>query len=681
MKSYILHIGVVDKENHIHAVSFNSGVNVITGKSSTGKSALIEIFDYCFGSSDFTVPEGIITKYADIYFIVMKVKSTNLIIGRRGDENKAFVKEEFDNELVKDKNSFKSNYFDKDYFYSLDDFKKELRRYFDLEITDIDENLDGRIYKGKSPTPSVRSFTSFMLQHQNLIANKHAIFYRFDEKEKREQAIDHFKVFAGFADQQYFINKQELHELEKREKHLALQLPKKAEIKKQAILELKDALIDYHVNSGKQLDIGNIEDVIRTPRLAYDKIRSHEIEIIADSNAHAEIKHAAEQRKRKITADLRIAQQKLMDIRSSIKFASNYKQDAGQIPVPESAEVHVSKCPFCNVHHYNIENHANKLTDAIDWLNNELNQSQYMLESFREDERNAESRIEELKNQVQLETTKIENIESQINELATYKTQYELALKAKIKVETLLEKLLEKPEEEINSEIVKLRKDIAKIKNSLKEYNIEEKLTKAETAINTYMKTISKQLEFEESYKPINLEFSLSTFDLWNNAKDRKVFLRSMGSGANWLSCHVALFLALHRYFCELGDNCKVPSILFFDQPSQVYFPSILDNSDEFSAKEIAQKEVDAGSKRRTVDEDITAVTNLYVEFVRYCRETLEKTGIEPQIIITDHADKLDIDGDNTTTHFEELVKGRRWRTQGSGFIDLSKTDDAANKE
>lgn len=53
---------------------------------------------------------------------------------------------------------------------------------------------------------------SFMLQHQNLVANKHSLFYRFDEKEKRERVIDEFKIFAGLVDQQYYILSQELDE-------------------------------------------------------------------------------------------------------------------------------------------------------------------------------------------------------------------------------------------------------------------------------------------------------------------------------------------------------------------------------------------------------------------------------------------------------------------------------------
>jgi hypothetical protein len=71
--------------------------------------------------------------------------------------------------------------------------------------------LVAKAYRGnrKAPTPSIRSFSSFMLQHQNLVANKHALFYRFDEKEKRDQTIEHTKIFLGLVDQKFFHLSQE----------------------------------------------------------------------------------------------------------------------------------------------------------------------------------------------------------------------------------------------------------------------------------------------------------------------------------------------------------------------------------------------------------------------------------------------------------------------------------------
>jgi hypothetical protein len=56
------------KSIHVHSrdgrrrdLTFHrNGLNVITGRSSTGKSALSEIIEYCMGRSTFNVPEGAI---------------------------------------------------------------------------------------------------------------------------------------------------------------------------------------------------------------------------------------------------------------------------------------------------------------------------------------------------------------------------------------------------------------------------------------------------------------------------------------------------------------------------------------------------------------------------------------------------------------------------------------------
>ena len=203
MKTLIHEIGVLDKQGNRHPVNFKKGLNVVTGKSSTGKSALIEIFDYCFGSGENTIPKGVITKSAEIYYVALSVNEQNMVIARDPQiASKGFFRriEAFNSaDIVRD-------YFSSSYFRPLDDFKKHLRDLF-LDIDDVDESLAARAnrrFNQKAPTPSIRSFSSFMLQHQNLVANKHALFYRFDEKEKRDQAIEHTKIFLGLVDQKFF---------------------------------------------------------------------------------------------------------------------------------------------------------------------------------------------------------------------------------------------------------------------------------------------------------------------------------------------------------------------------------------------------------------------------------------------------------------------------------------------
>jgi hypothetical protein len=94
----------------------------------------------------------------------------------------------------------------------------------------------------------------------------------------------------------------------------------------------------------------------------------------------------------------------------------------------------------------------------------------------------------------------------------------------------------------------------------------------------------------------------------------------------------------------------------------------VIDHDANFDPEKLAQLEGE--SRTRPVDEDVRAVTNLYSELVRFCQETLKASGIEPQIIVTDHADHLVLDGG---IPFESLVQGRRWRAHG--FIQFNEME------
>ncbi len=670
MKAQILHIGVLEKNGRVHAVSFKEGVNVITGRSSTGKSALIEIVDYCFGSSDFTVPVGVITERAIVYFTVIIVNSSALVLARRSKDSKAFLKEELEPQRVQQVDTFDTGYFEEDDFIPLRDFLDELKRYFGVVITDIDEDLVAKSWRGKkAPTPSIRSFTSYMLQHQNLVANKHAIFYRFDQKEKREQAIDHLKIFLGFADQIYFMKAQELNKLEQEKRALERSSPSRLKQKENAKNKLKEALSEYEASSGQSLEI-DIDRAASAPKTLLKEIREKPIEIVSDSDAHVKLKEEAEQEKSRLVAELRRKQQELAAVESSIEFSRKYTEQSGKTIVPESAELYASVCPFCGVQKNDVEEQANELTEAITWLNSELSRSSYRMASFEEEKRRVQGEIDAIKPELKRCEQQINAAEQQIKNLAEGKKQYELSLRAKIRVENILSELADLKGKKTEEDVAELEKKIKELKAYLKvHYDVDRQLGNAEERIRELMAELSTRFNFEDSYTPIRLRFSLESFDLWHETdKGKQVFLRAMGSGANWLSCHLVLFLALQRYFCELGEVCSIPSILFFDQPSQVYFPSILDGETEFSAKELAKKDT-SRNKSRPVDEDVKAVTNLFTQLVKYCEETQEATDIMPQIIVTDHADHLELPGDIT---FDSLVR-KRWRQDGEGFINLSR--------
>lgn len=662
MKSHLKYIAVLDNQDKIHSVSFNTGVNVITGKSSTGKSAMIEIFDYCFGNSINTVPSGIITNSARLYFIVLSLKSTFLILARDPLNKKVFLKEE---NTLPELSKFRFKYFNSDFFIPMKDFREELGRCFGIDIKDTDVDLEDKKYRyqnAKSPRPSARHFTSFMLQHQNLVANKHSLFYRFDENQKREQTIDQFKIFSSFVSQDYFTKKQQLNELERELKKLETKQELITEQRKEKELGLNNLLIEYVAVTGKKLIEETSEVVLRNPAQHLENIKYLKVITELESNENAQQLDRLDQELNKISSEKREIEFELNNINASIRYAEEYKNGTEDTKVLSEASLHLSECPFCKTQNEELVAEANNLEKAINWLNTELSNSNTLLDSFLPEQKATELKIKAKNKEAHSIFNKAKQLRKIVDDLKKNKSIEEQGLKIKLKIETLLEDKINVNSSDLEIDINEKKGAINILNKELNsKYNPEKELKKAEQYINAAMNKIGRKLNFEDSYNPINLKFSLETFDIWHEKNGQKVFLRSMGSGANWLYCHLSLFTALHRYFCSLDDKCLIPPILFLDQPSQVYFPtSIMDEENEFNPEELKKKE----GKEKMVDEDILAVTNFYEQLVTFCKETLEETGIEPQIIITDHADKLKLDN----VDFNDLVEDRRWRTRG--FID-----------
>ena len=57
-------------------------VNIITGESETGKSAIIPIIDYCLGYDDFRVPEGIIRNTVAWYAVLYQIGHTQALVAK-----------------------------------------------------------------------------------------------------------------------------------------------------------------------------------------------------------------------------------------------------------------------------------------------------------------------------------------------------------------------------------------------------------------------------------------------------------------------------------------------------------------------------------------------------------------------------------------------------------------------
>lgn len=666
MKTLIYEIGVIDKQGIKHPVSFKKGLNVVTGKSSTGKSALIEIFDYCFGSGENTIPKGVITNRAAIYYVALSVNKQDIVIARDpAVATKAFFRriESFNsNDIVRD-------YFNSSYFRPLDEFKRHLRDFF-IDIDDVDESLAAkanRRFNAKAATPSIRSFSSFMLQHQNLVANKHALFYRFDEKEKRDQAIDHTKIFLGLVDQKYFHLSQEKERLSVDVRRLKSQKETNKRISENYKQSVGPVLSQLYALMGFKDEPLSLQQILRHPQDAKEQLDSIIVseKINHNSDAATQLYNQLKLARNQKTAELRKLQRQAASISKHIQEEERFVDNVKQVSSPKHVQISASVCPFCHTEKDELRESAEKLQRAIIKVSGNLAQARPMKAKF-------ESSLVELQRNIELFDMELTALNLQIKEmenteklLAEQKSLYESILMQKAKLFVFLDTLNMANDDELEKQIKALNKQLDDINKDLEQYGVKRGLENASAKVNKYMAEIGSHFEFESSYMPIKLHFSFETFDLYHlTPENEKIYLRSMGSGANWLYSHVTVFLALHKYFVELGDKCAIPSIIFFDQPTQVYFPNF--NRDNFESFE-KQKSQEAEQRKtlnvaQDIDEDIKAVENLFSQLSIYCNELELNYGFSPQIIVTDHADNLTL---SNRVSFESLVNGNRWRMRG----------------
>ena len=442
MRSSIKFLGIIDNAGKQHVVEFYDGVNVITGRSSTGKSAIIEIFDYCFGKKENTIPHGVITENAQIYFCVMNINDDYIVLARNQNPKIAFIRDESSLPTL---DRITLDYFSSDYFLPIDTFLNSLDNHFNLKVTDTDEDLDARQYRkynAKAPRASVRHFVSFMLQHQNLVANKHALFYRFDEKEKREQTIDQFKIFLGFVDQEYYLKKQELADTERELKKLRIQEETHTNNQQNVKEKLTDLLHQYEYITGVKIPIENVNQIITDPMNSFDKINS--LDVIIGDNEDAYSKKYEEYKEDLNELDEKIHSKvlELQQIKTSIKNGEKYTKSLDSINTIESANIYNSICPFCKSENNNILAEVNSLKSAINWLNDELIKTPVLTNTFFIKEKEIKAEINELKKKYKKNEMLIQEMENSIKEIKEQKSRYEQGLKVKIKIETLIQENL-----------------------------------------------------------------------------------------------------------------------------------------------------------------------------------------------------------------------------------------------
>lgn len=636
MKSYIKDIVIFNKNGEKRVVPLEQGVNIITGESKTGKSALVEIIDYCLCSTRCTIPKGKITEFAYLYSLVMAIGDNTYVIARYtwNDGGKMhFIKEKEDFELEK----LELSYFMEKSQLLCKDVKDEIEYALGLLITNMAKDAE---QQGKKA--SLRNMVSYLFQHQNLMASKFALFYRFSDFYKRKDVIDQFPVFAGMISQEYYSDLIQLNTLKDQLKQKYKK--QKANEKSTAYIKerLSTLLLDYFALLEQDFD-ENIS-VQKMLKIASDLPEFDDTQLYGESKIterYSELNDELEDLRNKEREILL----KIHDIDSASGTGSSFVhmlKDLKQQTSVAGIETDQYTCPLCGHECQEITENDSKLIEATEWLDSELRITEKYTADFSEDVRKLREEHSKIDEKIKDVWKQIKTIEQKFISTKELASKKEKVNYAKARIELYIEMSRSGIFEDVDKDIEKLKEKISILEEKIRGFDVNKKMIKAEAFLSDNMNHLSQTLDFEEEYRPINLNFGLTdgSFDIYQHQKNNEiVHLYEMGSGANWVSCHIALFLSFLHYFAG-QENSPMLLTMFFDQPSQVYFPQGDDKNDVITQA------------------DLKAVNKMYTTIFDEMKLIEKETGILPQIIIVDH-----VDGNNLECkgEFNEYVRCN-WR-------------------
>ena len=209
MKLNIVELVLWSKNGHApRRVKFKPGkLNIISGDSKTGKSAIIPIIDYCLGSNSCAIPTGTIRDACSWFGLIVDAADGRKLIARREPGSR----QSSGNMFVLEGDDFNvPDQIDKHNTTSIQ-FKAILNRI--SGTSNMDLNPDSEAIGASRP--SIRDFMAFVFQPQNVVANPDILFFKADTTEHREKLKAVFPYVLGALDAQTLVDRARLDRLSK----------------------------------------------------------------------------------------------------------------------------------------------------------------------------------------------------------------------------------------------------------------------------------------------------------------------------------------------------------------------------------------------------------------------------------------------------------------------------------
>jgi hypothetical protein len=628
----LLDIVLFSHDGRRRVLSLRPGVvNVITGGSKTGKSALVDIVDYCFGSTECRVPEGIIRRAVSWFGLRLQLANGQAFIARRCPNARATSSEECFVEIsevvqMPEATALRQTTNTKGLTALLTSW------------TGIHENLhEPRPGQTRPPlSANVRHALALCFQPQDEIIRRQQLFHGSGDNFFAQALKDTLPYFLGAVDDEFVRKREELRRLRDQ---LRLTERRLAEItalrgggvsKADGLLaQARDAGLTAAQPQGWESTIAVLRDVSQVP-LAGAAVAFPD---------GAEFARLSEERVRMLEEQRRLREE-IAAIRAFERDEKGFSHEATEqaarlktIGIFDGSDPgHL--CPLCSQDlppTLQVPSVPEVIT-TLSMVSAKLNSVTRAAPQIEKGIAELETKLQGVQDALAKNRSEMESVRAANERLA--QVQDEATKRAHIlgRISLYIESVPELPDTKALEELVeRLRSRCVALEEELSDELVRDRLESTMSIIGQKMTGWARELDLEHSKFPLRLDIKKLT--IVADTADGPIPMDRMGSGENWVGYHLIGHLALHEWFTQRGR--PVPRFLFLDQPSQVYFPP--------------EKDIE-GSMVGISENDRMAVSRMF----KFLFDVVAAISPGLQVIVTEHADL------NEAWYQERIVE--RWR-------------------
>lgn len=611
------------REGKPREVDFQPGVvNVISGASKTGKSAVIPIIDYCLASDKCAIPVGVIRENCSWFGVLIDTVEGQKLLARRepGEQQSTGDMVLIEGDAVEIPERIQA----KDTTQSA--VKKMLDRLAGLSNLGFDPGSDA----GAQARPSFRDLMAFTFQPQNIVANPDVMFFKADTSEHRDKLKTIFPYILQAVTAEILQARYQLDQLNRtlrrREAELRAITTANDRWKLEASSWLRQA-IEFGLLPPDQTIPTEWPDIVDLLRLVVEENSKAAYPNIIGVDASLDRLRDLRDDESKVAAYLTRQRQQLSEMRRLTESSEAYASSL----LIQRDRLSISQWLRHLVQEESLEDPVALLSNGgqekIEQLSDALAAVEVRLRTHPTVSDTLDKEVLRLRSETEASLVRLNEIRREIGVLERNSQQAKQAIDRFDRMERFLGRLEQALElydkadqsADLRQQIEAVKEAIAEIQKLISDREIQRKLRNALDIVEATTGRLIPRLDAEWPDAPVRLVIQDLTVKVIRGT--REDYLWEIGSGANWLAYHIALTLALQNFFLALPHH-PVPALLIYDQPSQVYFP-------RRAAGEEPKDPVDWR------DQDIEAVRKVF----ELLGDQVTAAKGRLQVIVLDHAD------------------------------------------